>query len=170
MILKNIKIERGQNFYSDIDDIFKKNLGAVLVATFGTETTKSAIQTACRGYRSEDFPDGIDIDTAQYMSSLIPQERGFLWSLKDVVYGDKDKGRKPVTSFINEVNQYPGLLEIIMGIEGLVSRRGSHASGVIFNDEDPFEFNAYMVTPSGDITTQYDLHDAEWAGATKYDF
>ena len=34
MILKNIKIERGQNFYSDIDDIFKKNLGAVLVATF----------------------------------------------------------------------------------------------------------------------------------------
>ena len=170
MILKNIKIERGQNFYSDIDDIFKKNLGAVLVATFGTETTKSAIQTACRGYRSEDFPDGIDIDTAQYMSSLIPQERGYLWSLKDVVYGDKDKGRKPVNSFINEVNQYPGLLEIIMGIEGLVSRRGSHASGVIFNDEDPFEFNAYMVTPSGDITTQYDLHDAEWAGATKYDF
>lgn len=45
------------------------------VVTFGTEATKSAIQTACRGYRSEEYPDGIDVDIAQYMSSLIPQER-----------------------------------------------------------------------------------------------
>lgn len=51
--------------------------GLVQVAAFGTEGTKSAILTACRGYRTEDFPEGIDVDTAQYMSSLIPQHRGF---------------------------------------------------------------------------------------------
>lgn len=50
-------------------------LGLIQVATFGTEGTKSAILTACRGYRSDDYPEGIDVDQAQYMSSLIPQER-----------------------------------------------------------------------------------------------
>ena len=170
LILQKIKEERGQNFLPEIDNITRKNCGCTLIATFGTETTKSAIQTACRGYRSEDCPDGIDVDTAQYMSSLIPQERGFLWSLHEVVYGDKDKGRQPVTAFINEVNQYPGLLDIMFGIEGLISRRGSHASGVILFDEDPYEFGCFMRTPSGEVITQYDLHMCEAAGMTKYDF
>ena len=86
------------------------------------------------------------------------------------MYGDAEKGRQPVTTFINEVSSYPGLLDIMMGIEGLISRRGSHASGVIMFDEDPYEFGCFMKTPSGDIITQYDLHDAEYCGMTKYDF
>ena len=57
-----------------------------------------------------------------------------------------------------------------MGIEGLISRRGSHASGVILFDEDPYEFGCFMKTPNGDIITQYDLHMCEAAGMTKYDF
>ena len=145
-------------------------LGLVQVATFGTEGTKSAILTACRGYRSEDFPDGIDVDQAQYMSSLIPQERGFLWSINDVVYGNEEKDRRPVAPFIREVNNYPGLLSIIMSIEGLVNKRSSHASGVILYGNDPFETAAFMRTPSGDLITCYDLHKAEAAGDTKYDF
>lgn len=52
------------------------------------------------------------------MSSLIPQERGFLWPLKDVINGNKEKDRKPVTRFICEVNKYPGLLDIMINIEG----------------------------------------------------
>lgn len=170
LIIQKIKDERGRKFSPDIDKLSRKHLGCTLVATFGTESTKSAILTACRGYRSDDCQDGIDVDTAQYLSSLVPQERGFLWSLKDVVYGDKDKGRKPVTVFINEVEQYPGLIEIMTGIEGLISRRGSHASGLIMFDTDPYEFGCFMKTPSGDIITQYDLHMAEAAGMTKYDF
>ena len=170
LILQKIKEERGANFNNDIDDIIKENCGCTLIATFGTETSKSAIQTACRGYRSDDCPDGVDVDTAQYLSSLVPQERGFVWDLHTVVYGDKDKGRKPVQSFIKEVSLYPGLLDIMMGIEGLISRRGSHASGVILFDEDPYEFGCFMKTPSGDVITQYDLHDCEAAGMTKYDF
>jgi DNA polymerase-3 subunit alpha len=145
-------------------------LGLIQVATFGTEGTKSAILTACRGYRSEDYPDGIDVDQAQYMSSLIPQERGFLWSINDVVYGNEEKDRKPVTAFIREVNNYPGLLEIIMSIEGVVNKRSSHASGVILYGEDPYETAAFMRTPSGDLITCYDLHMAEAGGDTKYDF
>ena len=156
-IFKAIREERGE-------------LGLVQVATFGTEGTKSAILTACRGYRSEEFPDGIDVDLAQYMSSLVPQERGFLWSINDVVYGNEEKDRKPVSAFIREVNGYPGLLDIIMSIEGLVNKRSSHASGVILYGDDPFETASFMRTPSGDLITCYDLHKAEAAGDTKYDF
>ena len=144
-------------------------LGLIQVATFGTEGTKSAILTACRGYRSADCPNGIDVDQAQYMASLVPQERGFLWSINEVIYGDEEKGRRPVTTFINEVNNYPGLLDIIKSIEGLVNKRSIHASGVILYGEDPFETASFMKAPNGDWITSYDLHKAEAAGDTKYD-
>ena len=170
LILQKIKEERGQNFNQDIDNLSRKNLGCTLIATFGTEGTKSAVLTACRGYRSEDFPDGIDVDTAQFLSSLIPSERGFLWPLKDVVYGNEEKDRKPITTFITEINQYSGLLDIAMAIEGLINKRSSHASGVILFDEDPYEFGCFMKTPKGEIITQWDLHMDEACGMTKYDF
>ena len=169
-ILNEIKKERGQFFRPDIDGLSRENLGCTLIATFGTEGTRSTILTACRGYRAEGFPDGIDVDTAQYLSSLIPSERGFLWSLSDVINGNPEKDRKPITLFINEVNQYPGLLDIMIGIEGLVNKRSSHASGVILFDEDPYEFGSFMRTPKGEIITAYDLHMCEAAGMTKYDF
>ena len=98
------------------------------------------------------------------MSSLIPQERGFLWSMSDVVYGNPEKGRQPLTTFIKEVNNFPGLLDIIMSIEGLVNKRSSHASGVILYGKDPYETAAFMRTPRGDLITCYDLHNAEAAG------
>ena len=169
-ILNEIKKERGQFFRPDIDELSRENLGCTLIATFGTEGTRSTILTACRGYRAEGFPDGIDVDTAQYLSSLIPSERGFLWSLSDVINGNPEKDRKPITLFINEVNQYPGLLDIMIGIEGLVNKRSSHASGVILFDEDPYEFGSFMRTPKGEVITAYDLHMCEAAGMTKYDF
>lgn len=156
-IFKAIREERGE-------------LGLVQVCTFGTEGTKSAILTACRGYRSEEYPNGIDNDEAQYISSLVPSERGFLWTLNDLIEGNPEKGRKPQKLFINTVQQYPGLLEIMRGIEGLVCRRGSHASGVILFDENIFDTAAIMRTPSGALVTQWDLHMQEAAGSVKYDF
>ena len=170
IIIRKIKEERGQHFSDTVDELSRKNLGCVLVATFGTETTKSTILTACRGYRSEEYPDGIDSDTAQYLSSLVPSERGFLWPLKDVIQGNPDKGRRKVDLFINEIAQYPGLLDIMQGIENLINKRSSHASGIVMNDEDPYEFGSYMKTPKGEIITAYDLHDAEYLGYVKYDF
>ena len=169
-IVKKIKEERGSRFNPDIDELSRKNLGCTLVATYGTEQTKSAVLTACRGYRSEEYPDGIDNDEAQYIASLIPSERGFLWPLEDVINGNKDKEREPVHAFVNEVKMYPGLLDIIFGIVGLINKRSSHASGVILFDEDPYEFGCFMKTPKGEIITQYDLHDCEAAGMVKYDF
>lgn len=147
-IFERIREERGK-------------FGCIQVCTYGTETTKSAIKTSCRGYRSKDFPSGIDIDVAEYLSSLIPQERGFLWSLSDVVNGNEEKGRKSVKNFIQEVKKYPGLLDIMISIEGLICRRGIHASGVNFYGDDPYETACFMKAKNGALTTQYSLHDAE---------
>ena len=41
-------------------------LNILQVATFGTEKPRSAVLTACRGYRSEDYPNGIDVDMSMY--------------------------------------------------------------------------------------------------------
>ena len=57
-----------------------------------------------------------------------------------------------------------------MAIEGIINKRSSHASGVILYDEDPYEFGCFMKTPKGEIITQWDLHNCEACGMTKYDF
>lgn len=164
LILKKIRERRG----SDIK--------VLQVATFGSEKPKSAILTACRGYRKQDekgnelYPDGINVDDAQYMSSLIPQTRGFLWSLNDCFYGNPDEGREPVNALIDEVAKYDGLKEIIFAIEGIITRRGEHASGVILYNNDPWKTNAVMRAPNGDLITQFDLHESEMLGDTKFDF
>lgn len=145
-------------------------LNVAQVATFGTESSKAAIVCACRGYRSDDCPNGIDIDIAQYMSSLIPKERGQAWSMTECLEGDKNKDRKPIKELILQIDQYPGLREIILGIEGLIYQRGQHASGVILYNNSPYDTTALERSPNGDITTQFDLHSSERLGDTKFDF
>ncbi len=71
---------------------------------------------------------------------------------------------------IRSYNVYRPLSDIIVYICGLVNKRSSHASGVILFEGDPFEHSAFMKTPRGEVITQYDLHDAEFMGLTKYDF
>lgn len=157
LIFQKIREERGE-------------LNVVQVATFGTESLKAAIQCACKGYRSDDCPSGIDIDVAKYLSSLVPVERGQTWSFDDCFYGNEEKGRAPVKALISQIEQYPGLKEIIKGVEGLIVRRGQHASGVMMYNNTPYETTALMRSPNGDITTQFDLHRAEKMGDTKFDF
>ena len=52
----------------------------------------------------------------------------------------------------------------------VVNKRGIHASGIILYGSDPFETASFMKAPNGDLITCYDLHKAEAAGDTKYDF
>lgn len=133
------------------------------IATYGTEGTKSAIATACRGL-------GIDNDISLYLSSMVPNERGFDWSLKDMVEGNPGKGRFPVRSFVEEVNSHEKLLETAMAIEGMITKRGSHAAGVYFFNHDYTDINASMKTPSGLKVTQWDMHESDMLGGLKFDF
>lgn len=133
------------------------------VATFGTEKSKSAILTACRGL-------GIDNDIAQYIASLIPSDRGQLRTLSQCFYGDKEKDFQPIPAFVSEMtDNYPEVWEVAKRIEGLVCRLGVHAGGVIFVDEPFTESTALMRAPKGEIITQFDLHDCEDVSLIKMD-
>ena len=133
------------------------------VATFGTEKSKSAILTACRGL-------GIDVDIAQYLASMVASDRGMLRTLDQTFYGDEENGFAPNKQFVYEMTEnYPEVWQVAKKIEGLVCRLGEHAGGVIFVDE-PFENStALMRAPNGDIMTQFDLHDCEDCSLIKYD-
>ena len=126
------------------------------VVTFGTEGSKSAIQTAARGL-------GIDNDISLYISSLIPSDRGKTRTLHQCYYGDEENDYKPIPLFVQQMTEYPELWETARRIEGLVCRVGEHAGGIIFVDEDFTNSTALMKVPNEDIVTQFDLHDAEEA-------
>ena len=139
---------------------FRKIYGEDRVAnvlTLKTEKSKSAIQTAARGL-------GIDADTAQYISSMIKSDRGQLRTLKETYYGDEEKGFKPNLQFVEQMNENPELWKVAQGIEGLINGCGVHAGGVVFKDEPFTESGALMRAPSGEIITQYELHDLEKCG------
>lgn len=133
------------------------------VATFGTEKSKSAILTACRGL-------GVDVDVAQYLASMIASDRGMLRTLDQTFYGDEEAGFHPNQQFVYEMTEnYPEVWQVAKKIEGLVCRLGEHAGGVIFVDEDFEKSTALMRAPNGDLMTQFDLHDAEDCSLIKYD-
>lgn len=145
---------------------FRKTYGDDRVAnvmTIKTEKSKSAILTAARGL-------GIDVDTAQYLSSMIESDRGQLRTLKQTFYGDEENGISPNKTFQNEmINNYPELWEVAQYIEGLCCGVGVHAGGVIFVDEPFTKTTALMRSPKGVIITQLDLHDSEYVSNIKYD-
>lgn len=133
------------------------------VLTLKTEKSKSAILTAARGL-------GVDVDTAQYLSSFIEADRGQLRTLHQTFYGDPDNGISASKQFRIEMEEnYPEVWKVAQGIEGLINGCGIHAGGVIFVDEPFTNSTALMRAPNGEIITQFDLHDAEETGLIKYD-
>ena len=100
--LKDIDIDLAPSKRPKIFEAIRKErgeFGLVQVATFGTEGTKSAILTACRGYRGQGagynknvsstgfdpddtYADGIDVDDIFNSSGawfLMAYEGGCLW-------------------------------------------------------------------------------------------
>ena len=133
------------------------------VLTLGTEQSKSAIQTAARGL-------GIDVDVARYLSSMIVSDRGKTRTLAQTFYGDSENDFAPNKQFVYEMtHNYPELWRVAQKIEGLICRTGIHAGGVIFVDEPFTNSTGLMRAPSGEIITQFELHDAEKASLIKYD-
>lgn len=136
---------------------------SVSVCTFGTEGSRSAILTACRGM-------GLSNDIGQYLSSLIGQNRGFSYSLEDTYYGNPDKDITASKDFKNEIDKYPGLFKTACTISGLITRLGQHACGHVLYNGNIYDMNALATTPNGTRVTQFDLGDSEKMGSIKYDF
>lgn len=132
------------------------------IMTIGTEKSKSALLTAARGL-------GLEPEEGLYFSSMIPSDRGFPRSLKECYYGSDDK--QPIKEFVEAMDEFPEVWEVAQQIEGLINRRGVHASGVVFFDKDKiYEQTALMRSPSGQVTTQFNLNTLEEVGCVKIDF
>lgn len=137
------------------------------ICTFKTETSKSALKTACRGL-------GLSNDEASYLSSLVPVERGKQWPLKDCFYGNKEKDRKPVGELVKEIKLQPeannvDLEQCALMIEGLISGLSLHASGIYIFKDGYLKQNSLMKTPRGDDVTCWDMPCSDYAGGLKYD-
>ena len=155
--------DKREQIFNAVKNYFNSIGGDVInCCTYTTLSAKAAIQTACRGLK-------IDTDTAQMMSSMIPIERGFVWSLKDTYYGNEDKNRPPVKEFKNEVDKYEKLLETALLVEDLIINRSIHAAGVFIVNDDFHKFNAIMRSAKLVRTSQWDLHDSEEFYLVKYD-
>lgn len=132
------------------------------VLTISTEKSRSVILTCARGL-------GINNDIAQNISNLIVSDRGQQRTLKQMYYGDEENDMKPDKEFVNMMDQYPELWEAAQVIEGLCKGCGSHAGGVILVDEPFTKTSALMKTNSGDVITQFDLHQCEDVSLIKVD-
>lgn len=132
------------------------------VATFSKISSKTALERACSGLN-------INNDTAGYLKSLIPVNRGKTAKLKDCIFGNPDKGIKPVYELVNELKKYPHVQEVALALEGLITNRGTHAAGVIVCNEPYTQYIAAMRSADGTLETCYDLWDAEAAGCIKFD-
>lgn len=93
-------------------------------------------------------------------------------TLKQTLNGDETTGYSVNHQFIKEVDKYPGLMDIIKKIEGVIVGSSTHAAAVIlFDDKDRLiDHCSLMRAPNGDICTSLDLHTVEEAGCYKYDF
>jgi len=164
--LPDIDIDSESSKRLEIIELVKKEYGnenVLNMGTFNTEAARSTILTACRGL-------GVDRDISQNISSLLPTQKGGTWTLSEAFYGDEEQGKKPAYEFINAIEKQEGLKETMDAIEGIVSGRGQHASGLIVFPNGYIEQNAMMKTTKGLPVTQFDAGDSEYMGGLKLDF
>jgi DNA polymerase-3 subunit alpha len=148
--------------FNRIQDYFRSIGGDVYnICTFGTEGSKSALRTAARGLN-------IDSDVISYLVSMVPNERGFDWTLHQCYEGDED--HKAIAAFKTEMDLYPELWKLSTAIEGLVTQLGVHASGIVCVNDDFTNYNSIMKTSKEQVVSAYDLHQSENCGLVKYDF
>lgn len=133
------------------------------VQTLLRAKAKNALQIACRGL-------GYPVEIGLFLASFIKAERGIQFTLKQTFYGDPDNGIKPDKEFVNLMTgEYADIWEVAQKIEGLCVGVGSHAGGVILSAKDMVDSVALMKTNSGDVITQFDLHNSEYCSLIKWD-
>lgn len=105
-----------------------------------------------------------------FLSSLVPVDRGFPRSLDELINGNEEKGLEPDTNFINEMSKYEDVLKVAKGIQGLINKRGIHASAIVVYNAPYINHTPMMRAPNGLATTQYDAKVIERLGGVKIDF
>lgn len=161
----DIDIDVDASHEDQIIELLKKEFGEDCVLhtlTFKTESLKSAILTACRGF-------DINNDEAQEMSALVPMKRGKMPSLEGVEKGDVEIDTPPVPQLIEKIRRHGGLYEAIERIQGVCSGIGIHASSLYIFQNGYLAQNALMKAPNNAEITAFNMHDSDAMGALKFD-
>jgi len=132
------------------------------IVTFKTEGSRSSLLTSGRGL-------GIGHDEVQELADYVKFERGQQWSLSDCWYGNEEKGREPVSGFLEKAQQFPNLIETALKIEGVICGRSIHASGFYIFDDNFIEYNSAMKAPNGQLVTAWNMDDSDKQGGLKVD-
>lgn len=163
--MPDIDIDSEASQRANILQLIKEEYGSenvLNISTLTREKTKSAILSVCRGM-------DIDNDVAQNIANLIPTDKSGMWTLRECIEGNEEQGKKPVKELVEEFEQYPGLLESIEAVEGLVSGRSVHASGIYIFKDGYLSQNAMMKTTGGQLVTQFNMQDSDYMGGLKMD-
>ena len=164
--LPDIDVDSESSKRKEILDLVKENYGEENVLNIGTYTTegpRAASLTACRSM-------GIDIETATNITNMIPKDKAVTWDLRDAFLGNEKKNRKPSSQLIAATEEYPGLQDLMIKSQGMVSGRGQHASGLVVFPDGYVKQNAMMKTSGDREITQFDAEDTAFMGGLKYDF
>ena len=158
-----IDLDSSSHLRDDVIELIKKSYGydnVLPMATYTTEGTPSAVLSTCRGL-------GIDSVVANQIKNTLNTD-----DLHAQIYGDKEKNIKPNKSLISILNDYSeyNLERYLLAINGLISGRSQHASGVVvFNNGYIEDGLAMMKTKSGNDVTCFNADEVEFLGGLKID-
>ena len=130
--------------------------------TFKTESLKAAIITAMRGL-------GYTAEEAQALSSMVPVDRGHVYTIDECINGNETLDLEPSPEVINKIKTYPGLFETVQKIEGVHTNASIHASAVYIFDHGYLEHNSLMRAPNGTPVTAFDMEDTNDLSGLKID-
>ena len=123
ILILTFQATKKDRLINDITKFFEEIGGNVVrIATFGTETSKAAIQTATRGL-------GYEPELGTYLSSLVPVDRGQVRDLQSCFFGNEEKELKAVENFRSEMSSYSDIWAVAQSIEGMISPSWNSRSG-----------------------------------------
>ena len=156
--MPDIDVDICQNGRAKVIDYVRKKYGHVAqIITFGTLKARAAVKDVSRVL-------GVDFDTANRITSLIPSE------LKMTI--DKAIEQEPELRNCMEADpQISKVIDISRKLEGLSRHAGIHAAGVVVADQSLDNFLPLYQAPGEDsIVTQFDGPTVELVGLLKLDF
>ncbi len=126
------------------------------IITFGKLQTKAAIKDVARVL-------GFSFAESDQLTKLVPDELGI--SIQSAIDQEPRLREK-----IEQDPKVAKVFEYAKAVEGLSRNTGIHAAGVIITENPVREYCPLLVTPDGDVVTQFDKDFAEKIGLIKYDF
>lgn len=157
--LPDIDIDFCDRRRDEVIDYVRNKYGRDNVAqiiTFGTLGAKAVIRDAARGL-------GFSYSEADYIAKLVPDELNI--TLKRAL-----EIEPRFTNMSKEDPRVARLIEVALGLEGLVRNSSTHAAGIVISEKPLTEYVPLSTGAKGEVITQYTMGPLEKIGMLKMDF